>query len=372
MAAHARVMPSALHLTVPCPGSLQLQERVPPSPPTREQAEGEAGHLVARKHGAGEGAMWGLGRKFETAGLPWEVDSDMIDGALIYAGEVTAAGRFEDPVNIPDVHPTNCWGTPDFWYYSSHNILRVVDYKYGHRYVEVFRHYQLIAYAAGVARFLNLPAETVVVLVIVQPRNYSHGAVRRWETTVGEVIEICHRDIFPAVNKALGPNPPTKTGRHCLDCRARHACATLQRADESIVDFSETAELAVMPNESVGAELRILAEAIKLLEARYTGLYEQASNIARSGVPVRWWQMESGHGKYTWLPDTTVEQITAMGDLLGVNVRQPPKLLTPTQAVKNGIDEGIISQYAHRPRGALRLVQDDTTAFRKIFGANKT
>jgi hypothetical protein len=344
---------------------------------TEEQAEGQAGHLVALKHATGAGAEWQLGRKITVERHEFEIDDDMIDGALMYKGEAQnhTTAQFEAPVAIPDVHPTECFGTPDYWRAIIEiylKLLKVIDYKYGHRFVEVYEHYQLIAYAAGVARFLGLPLDFPVMLVIVQPRSYSAPSpIREWKTTVGEIYEYCEKIIAPKVALALGPNPPTQTGRHCLDCRARHACKTLQRADESLVDFSGTAEIAELPNEAVGAELRILKEAIKRLEARYTGMYEQASNLGRSGHRVAFWQMQPTKGKLQWMQDTTVEGVASMGDLVNVDVRKAPALITPTQAIKAGIDESVIMQYAHRPPGAMRLVQDDMTALRKTFGAKQ-
>lgn len=375
---HARVMPSKLHLTVPCPGSLQLQEQVEAkgelTPMTEEQAEGELGHLVARKHGEGHKAEWPLGRKVKVGNYDFEIDDDMVDGAAIYAEEAQANGRFENPVAIPDVH-AECWGTPDWWCAIIETYLRqlkVIDYKYGHRFVEVFEHYQLIAYAAGVARFLSLALDFPVVLVIVQPRNYTHGAVREWKTTVGEIYRICAEVIAPKVALALGPNPPVVTGRHCLDCQARHVCKTLQTSTANVVDFSATAEAREMPDDAVGSELRILKEAIKRLEARYTGLYEHASNLARTGHSIAHWGMQAGQGRLKWMDGVTPETVINMADLMGVDVRKPQAVLTPTQCISKGIDAGVIGEYAHRPTGAMRLVPDDTVRTRKIFGDNRT
>lgn len=371
---HARVMPSKFHLTVPCPGSLQLQEeaaRRAPVPTTREQAEGELGHIVARKHGEGVGAEWPVGRTVHVGRHEFDIDDDMVDGAHIYMEEAQANGRFEESINIPDI--PECFGTPDWWrvLMDAFKQLKAIDYKYGHRYVEVFEHYQLIAYLAGIARLLKLALDFPVVAVIVQPRNYTHGVVREWKTTVAEIYRICAEVIAPRVALALGPNPPTVPGRHCLDCGARHLCKTLATADASIIDFAGTAEAQSLPNWAVGQELRILKDAIKLLEARYDGLHEHATAAARMEA-IPHWGLEAGAGKYKWKDDTKPEQIAAMGDLMGVDVRKPLQLVTPTQAIKKGIDPTVISSYAHRPAGALRLVPDDTTRTRKIFGANKT
>src|ERR1700749_5083251 len=104
---HARVMPSALHLTVPCAFSPQAQESVPPAPESDEEAEGSAAHWVAMKV-ASKARTFTLGEKFEHGGRQWEITDDMLDGAILYAGEATYAStaRYEDPVRIPDIHAT--------------------------------------------------------------------------------------------------------------------------------------------------------------------------------------------------------------------------------------------------------------------------
>lgn len=373
---HARVAPSGLHLTVPCPGSLQLQEQVVPTPLTEEQAEGELAHLVALKHAQGPEyrAAWPVGRKYTVGHHNLEIDDDMVEGAAIYGDEAQFGGRFEESVSIPDVHDS-CWGTPDYWRVIMEvylKLLKVIDYKYGHRFVEVFEHFQLIAYAAGIARFLELPLDFPVMLVIVQPRNYTGGPVREWKTTVAEIYRIVEERIRPRVELALGPNPPTYTGRHCLDCRARHACKTLAMETASLVDFSHTAEVFDPPIEAVGQELHILKEALKRLEARYTGLYEQASNLARNGQRIYHWGLEPGNGRLKWKDGYTPERIIEIGDLFGVNLRKAAAVITPTQAKQAGIDVSVLDEYAHRPPGAMRLVQDDTTRTRKIFGDKST
>lgn len=364
----ARVRPSGLDLTVPCPGSLQMQERVPPVPETREQAEGSVAHIVALKYAQGLGHLFPVGHKLDYNGTPWEITEDMVDGALMYKEEAQVGGRLEESVLIPDI--PECAGTPDYWriFDGLHSpTLKVVDYKFGHRFVEVWEHWQTVAYAAGVARFLDLHSAHPVTLCIVQPRCFTAAPIREWKTSVGEIINICQTQIAPRVELALRPNPPTYTGRHCLDCRARHACRTLQHSTANIVEYSHTAEIADLPYEAVGQELRILKEAMKHLEARYTGLYEAASNLARSGQRIAFWSMERTRGKFDWKNDTPHEQIIGMAELMGVNVQKPRKLLTPTQAIDAGIDRSIIDEYADHYPGATRLVEDKAVTLRKVF-----
>jgi Protein of unknown function (DUF2800) len=375
MSYHARVAPSALHLTVPCPGSLQLQERVAPTPTTEKEAEGTLAHLVAMKHAQGPvfAADWDVGRKHKVEQFDLEVDDDMVDGAAIYSEEAQAGGRYEETVAMPDIHSTS-FGTPDYFNYivnANATQLKIVEYKYGHRHVEVFENYQLIAQAAGVARFLQLPENLPVILVVVQPRNYTHGAVRKHHMTVGEVYDFCRDHIAPRVELALGPDPPTYTGRHCGDCRARHDCHTYQTETADLVDMSGKAEIAALTPMAMGQELRILKEAIKRLEGRYSGLYAHADALARAGHRIPFWGFEAGAGRLKWKDDAPVDTVAGMGDLFGIRLLKPTALITPTQAVKAGIDRTIIDKYAHQPSGSMRLVEDDTTRTRKIFGGKR-
>lgn len=367
---HARVMPSALHLTVNCAFSLPAQEQVPPTPETDEEAEGSAAHWVAMKV-ASRARTFTLGEKFTHNGREWEITDDMLDGAALYAYNTVFTGRFEDAVRVPDVHATDCWGTPDFWKATEQRLL-VADYKYGYRYVEVFENYQLFAYAAGVARHLQLPANFPITLLIVQPRAYGAGGpVRHYETTVQEVIDYCHKLIAPKVAEALGPEPKATTGRHCLDCKARHACQTLRYTTDNLVDFSMRGTVEHLNAQQMGKELQVLKEAAKRIEARFEGLHAQAENLARAGNNIPFWEMQQSVGRLKWMDNADVVTVASMGDLLGIDLRKPAALITPTQARDKGIDEAIIAQYASRPNGALKLVPVNTTAARKKLGAKK-
>lgn len=372
MTGHARVMPSALPLTVNCAFSLQAQEQVPPAPETDDEAEGSAAHFIGHKV-ASRARTFTLGEKFEHGGKTWELDDEMLDGAILYAKECSPAGRFEDPVAIPDVHPTLCWGTPDFWQViAAMGYLKVIDYKYGYRFIEVYEHYQLIAYALGVARLLNLAADFPVLLMIVQPRAYGVGGpVREWKTTVGELYEYAVKLIAPKAAEALGPNPTATTGAHCIDCKARHACQTYRYATANLVDFSKRGVVEHLNAQQMGQELRVLRDAIKRLEGRYDGLHAQAENLARAGNNIPFWQMEQKEGRRAWLDNAPVPTVVGLGELLGINLRKPETLITPTQAISAGIDESIVEQYSHRPKGALKLVPINTTAARKKLGVKK-
>lgn len=383
--AHARIAPSALHLTIACPGSVMMQEQAPPLPPDDEELEGQAAHLVAMGVAS---KQWEpkYGDKFMHAGRSWEIDDDMLDGASMYAEEAQfhAGARYEDAVDAREVIP-ECWGTPDYWRvieYIDHEtgvpalMLKNVDYKYGHRYVEVFEIPQLIAYALGVQQRLQLAWNTRVCLTIVQPRAFHHeGPVREWRQLNGRPLALidlwtyANQHIVPAVNEALSDSPRTIAGPHCVDCKAKTQCPTFRRDIANVLRFVGTSQPEKMSPQAVGVELRLVKWAIKMLEGREAGLRAHAEAAVNAGLQIPYWKMEPVVGRLRWNDGLSAEDIAAMGDLLGFQLRKPLQLITPTNAIRGGIDrETIEAHYASRPKGGKKLVPDDEIQFRKIFG----
>ena len=363
---HSRLAPSSMHITEACPGSVQLCERLPASVETEEQAEGTVAHIVAAAALRGDDS---LPRTVGYAGREWAVDDDMREGAELFADALGSGCTTEQPVMIDRIHAA-CWGTPDAWRYDPEaRTLVVGDYKYGHRYVDPFENRQLTAYATGIMSHLGVSPgddETRVEFVIVQPRAFHRGGpVQRWSTTAFGLQPIVKR-LREAADAALGPNPPTRTGAHCLDCEARHICGTLRAAVGHVADYSGAADPVELDADGAAVELRILDEAAARLEARRTGLAVQVEAALRNGQNVPGWRLEPGRAKLDWLPDTSVDEVAALGSVLGVNLLKPPALVTPTQAKKAGVPEAIVGQYADRLPAALKLKPDAGEA-RKIF-----
>lgn len=399
-----RARPSALALTIACNASLQLQESVPPLPETDEEAEGTAAHWVARRHLAGFAHELPVGAKFHSGGKEWTVDDDMHAGATMYLralGGYHPEQNVEKFVEVKRVHYTECAGTPDAWRFfpdarlayaqrpddmPEHaydaglvKVLRVGDYKYGHRYVEVFENAQLSSYAAGILDELelgDLDELLYVELVLVQPRSYHRdGPVRVWRTKAVNLRSIIN-DAHEAVDVALMPlgepfAPKAKTGPHCLDCKARHVCAALLGNVQRLVDYSHTAERVELTALALGQELAIIEDAIDRLKARQTGLAAQAEHWLRSGSVVPFYHMEPGQSKLTYHDDVNADELVSLGDLIGIDVRKKLQrkdlVVTPTQAIALGIDPEVMKAYASRPPGAMKLARDNTITARKVF-----
>lgn len=373
---HDVIAPSGLDITVQCPRSVGLQMGLPDLP-TEESMEGDAAHWLAMM--TANGIPMPVGIPAPNGVL---VDQDMIDGAELWADIVGPYGDAEKKVRIERIHPRHCGGTPDNRRHDPiEQILRVFDYKYGHRFVEVFECKQLVAYAVGTLDELGLKLnETWVEFVLVQPRSYHpDGPVRRWTVRASDLTAFVNT-IHAAVNLAIDengvpkPDAPARTGEHCRDCKARHLCTLFQRNAASLVDASGRADLFELPPAQLGAELSYLDAAIQRLKGRRDGLSIQAENSLRSGVDVPGYEMGEGRATEQWRSDADVDTVSAFGAALGVAVCADVKLLTPTQAKaefkRKHLPVELLDGYTHRPRGKMSLAQSSTIKARKAFGAN--
>ena len=111
--------------------------------------------------------------------------------------------------------------------------------------------------------------------------------------------------------------------------------------------------------------MRELDRAIALMEARRSGLGQQAEHLMRQGTPVRFYRMQQGTKREAWTRPPG--EIVAMAEALGVKVAKP-SIVTPAQARKLGLDPAIVAAFSERPAGAMKLVADDGRAAAKAFG----
>ena len=270
------------------------------------------------------------------------------------------------------IHPRN-WGTADLiLYFPKANVLYVIDYKFGHGWVEVFENWQVVDYTAGALEMLTLEMDvrtnnTEVVLVVIQPRSYHpDGSIRMWRTTQ-EGLRPYHVTLGQAANAACEPNPKLTPGTHCRRyyCAARHACPAAQNEANHAIDLTRKAVPFNLPPEVIGIELADLRKAIKALEARETGLAAQAEALMTRGDRVPGWGLERKPGNLTWTLEDA--EVLAMGQVLGLNLTKPAAPVTPTQAKKLGMSDEMLTGLADRPMSAAKLVEQKDQDARRIF-----
>jgi hypothetical protein len=349
-------------MRIQCPASVTMQVRYPELEPSPAALEGEQAHLVAsdlldgREHVA-----------------PY-VTEQMRRGAELYASyvrrHVPVGGHIEQRIEIPRVHAL-CFGTPDFYYVGTNRDGRpwvfLADYKFGFGVVEAFENQQIVEYTAGILDKHGLSdLNTDVHAAIIQPRaHHRDGPIREWKFRASAIRALVNIG-SNAAHEALGPSPRAQTGPECVYCSARHACPTLQRVAGRAADLAGAATPVDLTPEQMGTELALLRAASDRLTARVDGLTEQLQWHLKQGRAVPGWALERGAGRERWARGDAAA--IALGAALGFDLARPPEAITPLQARERGMPIEHIPGLVERQAGGAKLVPDDGTAARQVFG----
>lgn len=363
MTAHAPFAPSSLARLMACAGSYELVRAYPEEEEGQAAKEGTAAHWVAERL-LTDGELVPVGT-IAPNGI--EVTGEMAEGAELYVRTVRDAMgahiggiRVEQRIDTK-LHP-DCWGTPDAWG-AGPSAIHLFDYKFGHRYVDEFENWQLIAYAWGAT--YDLVATVPLELTVVQPRCYDRrGPVRTWRLTVGELREYAARAADRLAAISDGQLRDCTTGSHCYECPARRGCQALQQAGYLACDIVGQPEPLDLPPDALGVELAYLQRAAELLKQRIEGLEEQATATLQKGTPVPGWHLERTPGRERWKAGA---QVAELGQLYGVELTRTEPI-TPTQARKKLPDASLLDPMTERPT-VTTLEQDDMRQVARIFGA---
>ena len=346
-----------------------------PQADTPETLEGNAAHWVFAEMLAGRQVSEGM-----QAPNGVFITDEMIEGAKLVVDTVRAripAGtvlHVEEPVAIPRIH-AQCWGTPDIWAFVQDALtLEVIDYKFGHRFVDEYENDQGVACTAGILDHLAdvlgkgpglLDQAIKVNFTVVQPRCFYKGSpVRTWSVMASDLRAHINQ-LANAAGVALAPNPPAVTNSECVDCPGRHACPALQQAAYHDAEFAVRSSPVELPPAAASLELRMMERALERLQARVEGMREAVATYIRQGHSVPYHRAEQGYGRQQWT--MPVDQVLAMGQLMGVDLSKPG-VKTPKQAQKAGVDEAVIKAYSVIPMGSLKLVPDNPADARRVFG----
>lgn len=346
-----------------------------PQPDTPESLEGNAAHWVFAEMLAGRPVLEGM-----QAPNGVVVTEEMIEGGELVVDTVRAkipAGtvlHVEEPVAIARIH-AQCWGTPDIWAFVQQALtLEVIDYKFGHRFVDEYENDQGVAYTAGILDHLAdvlgkgpglLDQAIKVNFTVVQPRCFYKGSpVRTWSVMASDLRAHINQ-LTNAAGVALAPNPPAVTNPECGDCPGRHACPALQQAAYYDAEFAVRSSPVELPPAAASLELRMMERALERLQARVEGMREAVATYIRQGHSVPFHRAEQGYGRQQWT--MPVDQVLAMGSLMGVDLSKPG-VKTPKQAQKSGVDEAVIKAYSVTPLGSIKLVPDNPADARRVFG----
>lgn len=359
MSAHAFNPPSGMAAIVQCARWARMNAEFPDRSDPGPAAEGEAAHWCVTEIHAGRPPALGT-----RAPNGVQVDDEMLAGARQMAALLTGPGWvLETTLRGPD---PMFFGTPDALRVED-NLVRIVDFKYGHGVVDAWENWQLLAYAVlWLAVHGTYDPAIDFEFVIVQPRAFNRGhAYRTWRVT-GERLREYHVRMTAAMERSREPEPLATTGPACEHCPGRHACPELQRVGLRAAERAGDGSPVDMTPVAAGTELAFLKQAAALLDARITGLAAEVESHLRAGRGVPGWTMQSTEGREVWtVPD---EQVVAMGPAFGLTLGKP-KALTPAQARSAGLAPDVVAALSHRAAGGVKLVRDDGRRAAKAFDA---
>lgn len=375
MTAHAYLPPSSAHIWLHCGAWAEANQRNPQGLDVSSDAsaEGTAAHWALDQ--VLRGMMVAVG---QVAPNGWVLDDDLVESVEWAAREVIKLCTPRAPFEIEQrLEATGSlgplvWGTPDVVQVDA-DTVRIIDFKYGHGYVDHVENWQLIAYATlvldriaakhGVGRG-GLDEAFRCELTVIQPRYYGAAPVRTWTVSASDLRGYINRLVAAASSHTVGTVGPASTGEHCRYCPGRLECPAFARAVSNALDVSSMQAPADLPVAAKAVQLQMLRRAAALIKSAEAGLETHLLALAQTGADVPGFTVKHASGRQRWtLPDADV---VAVGQLLGLDLAKQT-VVTPAQAAKVGMPAEMIEQYTQRAAGAASLEPIDLRHVAAIF-----
>lgn len=330
--------------------------------------EGTAIHWVAEQLIAHGGIM----DRPDVAPNGVELTDELIDAAQFYVDVLVRdqpdmnQWHIEEQLSAPSIHP-DCGGTPDAFSFRAASAPEILlrDLKGGFRPVEVFPNWQMIGYLSAIVDaypWLHEHGETAVVeFSIVQPRAYhKDGPVRTHRMLIRDAWNYVQQLSNAAHRTQDGP---AVAGPQCDDCAARASCSVAHAAGMRALEIAGEPDVHDLPVAAIDYELLRIEDALRMLEARKTGLEAQAQVMMRKGAVFPHWEMQRTVGRLKWHDEA---QAMVIAENMGIDIRKPSKPITPLQATKL-LGQDIINGLASRAPGAVKFGRADSNEAVKAF-----
>lgn len=242
--------------------------------------------------------------------------------------------------------------------------IRIDDFKYGWRLVEVENNWTLIAHACAYIADKVIAPDTIMEFRIWQPRPFHpSGKMRVWIVDAYHLMAL--RDYI--FNTLALTSDQLQTGWYCLHCPAMTNCPASRKASMTMLDVAERA----IPDNMTLDEMSMMMDALTVgdytLKAYKDALAERITDSLRNGQTVRNYRLKPYEGALAWvegIDETALRLLVKPGKA----VSKPTPLLTPTQ-LKKAIPELVLKQITYRKPGGLTLERKDTDQLaQEMFG----
>jgi len=309
-----------------CPASVELSNKMPPRPSSKDADKGTLLHNVIALHLDGHGELKDfLGMKYEDITLTQDMIDDKLQPAIEALMQIDPESVMEYAVEqrvefgsqLPGV-----FGSTDLIGRVGDRVISL-DWKFGDGVmVEAEENPQGLFYTAAARYNPDLAwvfdGAKDIEIVIVQP-----PFVRRWVTTFDR-LRLFERELVLAIKQAQGPNPPLRAGDHCRWCNAKPICPAMNGAQDRVMALA----LKQLDVTQLGAAL----DQVDLVEQRIADLRALAQQVLESGGTVPGYKLVAKRATRKWADEAAAK--AALLTQLDESEVMETSLVSPAQAEK--------------------------------------
>jgi hypothetical protein len=355
---HNELSPSSAERYFNCPGSVRLSRGLPNLPESPHAKLGTLAHswLEYKLHRA----LLGKTIKAPDEAMD-EAMETAVDQAVNYIGDIFMFCKesnilIEHKFSLDFIYP-GTGGTADFCGLAPDGKLYVIDYKHGSGYdVAIEENKQLLQYALGAIDYFNVPSETEVVLVIIQPR--TSGI--KIQIKKAEEINEWANEFIAAAKRTADENAPLIPGKWCRWCKAAVKCGKIRSQIVSPaltipVENIDQKELPIVEQLPMHQLIKIITYK-EIIEKWLDSCYSYAQQLALKGEVIPGYKLVNTKANRQWIDPELVKKEFAN---LGNAIMAEPKLKSPKQFedMKN-IDKKALAQFYFTPPTGVTLVQE--------------
>lgn len=301
----------------------------------------------------------------ETHRNGWLITKDMCDDAQDFIDWVRAfGGQIEcEQFVVADTSP-DIAGTLDTRTLINattpgiSGILHVIDFKYGHRPVEVKHNPQLVIYGYGEAKRIGWTGD--IKTWIYQPRCVHRHGVARSHLYTGEQIAYEFEKLRNMAIEGAKPNPTATPGKHCRDCEVASKCVALTETTYDFIDVVQSRDLHDMTPQQLSQELKLIDTVEATIKARFDAVKTEAQErIKNENIPGWGMSQKYGHCKFSADPITILMKT-------GVDPWDK-KLASPAEVERRGANKEIMKTLTTQPKTGMKLHRIDGDDIAAMF-----
>lgn len=363
---HSKYGASGSYRWLKCPGSVILLDYFKvKNLPNKSAMLGTAAHQLA------DDCLKNKKDPFTYLGKPLEItkengethtyiiDEDMAKSVKVYYDYVKSRVgviHTEQKISLEDID-SEMFGTTDAA--ISHTFLEtleIVDFKNGMIAVEPEENTQLMYYALGVIRKLNIKHLSSLKLTIIQPRAEGKS-IKTWNTDIDRLNEFA-KTLKEGVVACKSEAPELHVGSWCQYCEAKIICpefnnkikkmTKIQTTENGIIKLPDIESLTTDDISKILDMSATIESFVKEVKAHALSLAEQGNKIPNQKL------VKARANRVIKNEKDAIQHFKNLGH--DKEIFSKPKLLSPSQLEKAGVPKEEVAKYAETPDRGYSLV----------------